>query len=285
MRIVLFGNNRQREKSRYVSRIVERLQVLDVDVLVEEEFREFLLDLGAIAPTLPALNGRLSEADMVISVGGDGTFLSTAAKVGAHQIPILGVNTGHLGFLADVSPEDIDESLERLVNGQYTVQERNVIQVEKEGSPLENYPFALNEVAVTKHEQSSVIAVETRVNGELLNNYLADGLIVCTPTGSTGYSLSVGGPIIDNTSESLCISAVAPHAMSVRPVILRDDVEITLRVKSRTNKFLIAVDGRCESHSADTLITLRKADYKVRVVKIQHPSFFDTLRDRMLWGK
>ena len=285
MRIILFGNNKQREKSRYVQHIVEHLQALKVDVLVEEEFRDFLLETSAISPSLPALEGRMAEADMAISVGGDGTFLSTAAKVGKWQIPILGINTGHLGFLADVSPENIDESLESLVNQQFTVENRSVIAIEKEGEPLKTYPFALNEVAVMKHEHSSVIAVETRVNGVLLNNFLADGLIVCTPTGSTGYSLSVGGPIIENSSDTFCISAVAPHALNVRPVILRHDAEITLRVKSRTNKFLISVDGRFEKHEDDKIITLRKADYVVRVVKIQHPSFFDTLRDRMLWGQ
>ena len=170
-----------------------------------------------------------------------------------------------------------------LKTGNYKVDERSLIKVDTD-APLGGYPYALNEVALLKYDNSSLISVATFVGGELLANYVADGLIICTPTGSTGYSISVGGPIIVPASHSLCISAVAPHSLSVRPVIVTDDVEIELHVKSRSQKFLIAIDGRSEVLDEGVVVRLRRADHTIRVLKVCRPQFFDTLRDKMQWG-
>ena len=285
MKIALFGNVYQAEKNRYVSAVLRRLEQLGVEIVVEEKFADFIsshfhLQLN----TFGAGQYVPRDADLAISVGGDGTFLGTAAQIGSTGIPILGINTGHLRMLAEISPEDIDQALVLLLLGQYTLEQCRLIQVSKDGEPLRTYPFALNEVAVLKHDVSSLIEIRTMVGDELLAKYLADGLIVCTPTGSTGYSLSVGGPVIEPRSNTFCISAVAPHSLTVRPVILCDDVEIRLSVKSRSHNFLISVDGRSDSYPDGTEITLRRAPYTVGVVKIMHRLFFDTLREKMMWG-
>lgn len=224
------------------------------------------------------------KADLVISMGGDGTFLTSAAQVGARGIPILGINTGRLGFLADVSPEDIEYALDAVFDGRYTIEQRAVIAMTLDGETYHGYPYALNEVAILKHDNSSLIEIDTHINGALLTNYMSDGLIISTPTGSTGYSLSVGGPIIVPRSGTFCLSPVASHSLSTRPVIVCDDVVITLRVRSRSHNFLIAVDGRSESISENTTITLRRAPYAIGVMKVTHQNFFDTLRDKMMWG-
>lgn len=285
MRIALFGNVYQTKKNIYVKRVLQKLEELKADIWLERKFADFVREnLDVETSNFSTFNKADLEADLVISMGGDGTFLSTAASVGARAIPILGINTGRLGFLADVSPESIDEALEAVWRGEYIVEPRAVIALKKDGEQLGGYPFALNEVAFLKHDNSSLIEIKTYVNGALLTNYMADGLIVSTPTGSTGYSLSVGGPIIVPSSATFCISPVASHSLSTRPVIICDDVEITLNVRSRSHNFLISVDGRSESVPDGTNISLCKASYKVGVVKVKHKDFFETLRDKMMWG-
>lgn len=285
MKIALFGNIFQAKKNIYVKAVLDKLSALGADIFIEQSFGDFLhrrLEMDLSSFTL--FNQCGLSADLAISMGGDGTFLTTAACVGNRAIPILGVNTGRLGFLADVSPDDIDMALEKVWNGEGIVEQRSVLAVEKDGEPLSGYPFALNEVALLKHDNSSLIEIETHVDGAPLNRYMADGLIVSTPTGSTGYSLSVGGPIMETHADILSISPVASHSLNTRPVIVRDDVEITMKVKSRSHNFLISVDGRSESFADGTVVRLRRAPYTVGVMKVKHKDFFDTLREKMMWG-
>ena len=287
LKIALFGNVYQTQKNRYVEAIVRMLHKLEAEISVESAFAEFLttrlgLSLAGcrtISPGTP-----LTDVALAISVGGDGTFLNTAARIGGCGVPILGINTGRLGFLADVSPDDIAPALRRLCDGDYIIEPHSVLAVEIDGNPFEERPFALNEVAVLKHDNSSLIEIETTVNGELLNKYMADGLIVCTPTGSTGYSLSVGGPIIVPRSGTLCIAAVAPHSLATRPVVMCDDVEINLRVRSRSGNFLLSADGHSRSLAEGCAISIKRAPHTVGVVKIKHQSYFETLREKMMWG-
>lgn len=285
LRIALFGNVFQTKKNVHVRTVLQKLAELGMEVCIEETFARFIqCNLNVDISDCTLLDAADFEADLAVSMGGDGTFLNTAAFVGARPIPILGINTGRLGFLADVSPDMIDEALDAVSAGGYVVEQRSVIAVEKDGEPLRNYPFALNEVAVLKHDNSSLIEIKMCVDGALLTKYMADGLIVCTPTGSTGYSLSVGGPIIVPRSGTFCVSPVASHSLSTRPVILCDDVVVTLEVRSRSHNFLISIDGRSESFPDGTVITLRRAPYTTGVMKIKHKNFFDTLRDKMMWG-
>ncbi len=285
MKIALFGNIYQTEKNVYLKRVLDKLSALGVEICTNNEFADFMestLNINTNGVTVCSQDSL--KADLVVSMGGDGTFLNTAAWVGASGIPILGINTGRLGFLADIYPDEIDEALETVAKGQIAIEQRTVIAIEKDGNPLKGYPFALNEVAVLKHDNSSLIEIDACVNGSLLNNYMADGLILSTPTGSTGYSLSVGGPIIDPASGTFCISPVASHSLSTRPVVLCDNAVITMTVHSRSHNFLISIDGRSESFPDGTTLTMKRASYTIGVVKIKHKAYFDTLRDKMLWG-
>ena len=221
---------------------------------------------------------------MVISIGGDGTFLKAASRVGKKNIPILGINTGRLGFLADISPAEMEATFEEIYAGHYTVEERSVLQLICEDKHLQCSPFALNEIAVLKRDSSSMISIRTAINGAFLTTYQADGLIIATPTGSTAYSLSVGGPIIVPHSKTIAITPVAPHSLNVRPIVIRDDWEITLDVESRSHNFLIAIDGRSETCKETTRLTIRKASYAIKVVKRYDHIFFDTLRSKLMWG-
>ncbi len=285
MRIALLGNVFQTKKNAYIKRVLKKLAELQAEICIEEGFADFLnRELSVNLNGMDTFKMPHLKADLVISMGGDGTFLTSAAQVGARGIPILGINTGRLGFLADVSPEDIENALDAVFDGRYTIEQRAVIAMTLDGETYHGYPYALNEVAILKHDNSSLIEIDTHINGALLTNYMSDGLIISTPTGSTGYSLSVGGPIIVPRSGTFCLSPVASHSLSTRPVIVCDDVVITLRVRSRSHNFLIAVDGRSESISENTTITLRRAPYAIGVMKVMHQNFFDTLRDKMMWG-
>lgn len=285
MRIALLGNVFQTKKNAYIKRVLKKLAELQADICIEEGFADFLnRELSVSLNGMDTFKMPHLKADLVISMGGDGTFLTSAAQVGARGIPILGINTGRLGFLADVSPEDIENALDAVFDGRYTIEQRAVIAMTLDGETYHGYPYALNEVAILKHDNSSLIEIDTHINGALLTNYMSDGLIISTPTGSTGYSLSVGGPIIVPRSGTFCLSPVASHSLSTRPVIVCDDVVITLSVRSRSHNFLIAVDGRSESISENTTITLRRAPYAIGVMKVMHQNFFDTLRDKMMWG-
>lgn len=286
IRIAVFGNVHQTQKSRHVASVLRKLEELHVQILVEERFARFInaelhLNLDSY---VTFRRSKPLDADVAISIGGDGTFLGTASIVGSSGVPILGINTGRLGFLADVSPSQINLALESVCKGEYMIEERTVMAVEKDGQLSSLLPYALNEVAVLKHDNSSLIEIETYVDNHFLAKFLADGLIVCTPTGSTGYSLSVGGPVLAHESGTFCLSPIAPHSLSVRPVVLRDNVVVRLHVKSRTHKFLLSADGRSESLREDTVITVRRAPYRIKVIKIEHQHFFDTLREKMMWG-
>lgn len=285
LRIALFGNSYQIKKNAYVAAIIRKLVQLNILISIEKSFADFIvrnLHLN-LAPFI-VFHPEDVEADIAISIGGDGTFLSTSAFIGTRRIPILGINTGRLGFLADISPDHIDEALEALARRQYITEDRTLLNITVHGAPLTIFPNALNEVAALKHDNSSLIEIQMRVNGEKLTTYIADGLIVSTPTGSTGYSLSAGGPVIDPASETICLTPVAAHSLSTRPVVLRDNVELELTIHSRSHNYLLAIDGRSQSLPDTATLTIKKAPYQIAVVKIIHHNFFDTLRDKMMWG-
>lgn len=286
MIFALFGNTFQAKKSTHAEHLVHLLQAHGSEVYMDKEFYNFLTKEQGMSMKPDGLiaKGEDFSADMVISIGGDGTFLRTASRIGHRGIPILGVNTGRLGFLTDVMPEEIDNAICDIIHGRYQVEERATLHVSTEGGKLKEYPFALNEIAVLKRDTSSMIAIRTSVNGNYLTTYQADGLVVATPTGSTAYSLSVGGPIMVPRSGTFTITPVAPHSLNVRPIVVRDDWEITLEVSSRSHNFLIAIDGRSETCHEKTRITIRRAPFNTRVVKGYNYSFFDTLREKMMWG-
>jgi|MGYP002512289781 NAD+ kinase len=284
-KFALFGNIYQAKKSAHVLRLLSILGKHQAEVYMHKEFYQFLtkeqkMDIHVAG----VFEGSDFEADIVLSMGGDGTFLKAASHVGHKNIPILGINTGRLGFLADVSPEEMEETFEDIYKGNYKIEDRSVLQAFSEGQPLKGYPCGLNEIAILKRDSSSMITIHTSINGAYLTTYQADGLVIATPTGSTAYSLSIGGPVIVPHSKTIAITPVAPHSLNVRPIVINDDWEITLDVESRSHNFLVAIDGRSETCREGTRLTIRKADYKIKVIKRPNHVFFHTLRDKMMWG-
>ena len=285
LRFAIFGNTYQPKKSVSVQKLLVCLTQRQADICIEREFYDFLTT-GQRLPidNVQVIDGRDFDADFVVSMGGDGTFLRAASMVGGKQIPILGINTGRLGFLADVNAQEIERTIRALYEGDYTVDTRAVLQVETEGQPLQGYCCALNDVAILKRDNASMITIHTTINGDYLTTYQADGLILSTPTGSTAYSLSNGGPIIVPGTHVFSLTAVAPHSLNVRPIVVSEDSEIKLTIESRTHNFLVALDGRSEKLADTTKLTLRKAPYRVKVIKRAGTKYFHTLRDKMMWG-
>ena len=285
LRFALFGNTYQEHKSAHVTHLLEILRRRKAQICISNEFYDFLRNhTKADLSGLEVFEGNSFSADMVLSIGGDGTFLKAASRVGKKEIPILGINTGRLGFLADVLPDQMEDAFDEIYQGNYLAEPRRVLKLTCNGHVLKGYPYGLNEIAVLKRDTSSMITIHAYINGEPLNVYQADGLVISTPTGSTGYSLSVGGPILVPQSGTISLTAVAPHSLNVRPIVIRDDWEITLDVESRSHNFLIAVDGSSETCREGTKLTIKRADYYVRIVKRCHHSFFNTLREKMMWG-
>ncbi len=301
LRFALFGNIFQPQKSVAVERLFAALGTHEADVAIDAAFYKFIAETlhVDIAPTVSLIESDDFSADYVISLGGDGTFLEAARRVGSKEIPILGINMGRLGFLADVPPADIEAVVASIFEGDCSVEERCVIKVDyldstKNGIRTPNdadaavvpqgYPFALNEVAVLKQDMSSMISVRVSANGEYLTTYQADGLIVNTPTGSTGYALSVGGPVMQPGSRTIGLVPVAPHSLTARPLTLTDDTVINLSVAARNHRFLVALDGRSEQCHESIELEIRRAPYRVKVLKRQSQSFFRTLREKLMWG-
>lgn len=285
LRFAIFGNSYQPRKSVSIQKLLACLSARQAEVFIEREFYAFLKD-GQQLPLdgINVFDQTDFDADFVVSMGGDGTFLRAASMVGDKQIPILGINTGRLGFLADINPQEIERTIQALYEGDYAVDTRAVIRVETDGLPLRGYCCALNDVAILKRDNASMITIHATINGDYLTTYQADGLIMSTPTGSTAYSLSNGGPIIVPGTHVFSLTAVAPHSLNVRPIVLSEDSEIKLTVESRTHNYLVALDGRSEKLDDSTSLTLRKAPYRVKVIKRAGTKYFHTLRKKMMWG-
>ena len=266
LKFALFGNTYQEHKSAHVTHLLDILRSKHAEICISNDFYDFLKQhTKANLKGLKIFQGNDFNADMVLS-------------------PILGINTGRLGFLADVSPNQMEEAFEEIYEGKYLAEPRRVLHLSTENHVLKGYPFALNEIAVLKQDSSSMITIRAYINNELLCTYQADGLIVATPTGSTGYSLSVGGPILVPQSGTISLTAVAPHSLNIRPIVIRDEWEIMLDIESRNHNFLISVDGRSETCREGTRLRITRADYFVRIVKRCNHTFFNTLREKMMWG-
>ena len=285
LRFAIFGNTYQPKKSVSIQKILASLSEHEADVFMEREFYDFLQNGQQLRIEVTSVfDGNDFDADFVISMGGDGTFLRAASMVGSKETPILGINTGRLGFLADVNAHEIEHIINALYEDDFTLETRAVILVETDGQLLQGYPFALNDVAILKRDSASMISIRANINGQYLNTYQADGLVISTPTGATAYSLSVGGPIIVPGTKVFSMTAVAPHSLNVRPIVLPDNSVIELGVESRSHNFLVAIDGRSEKCNEGTKITLRRAPYDIKVVKRSDHRYFNTLREKMMWG-
>lgn len=285
MKFAIFGNKHQTKKSKSIEQLFEAIIRHNDSFIIDKPFYDFLCGEGMV---LPAPFGFISDdkfdADIAISFGGDGTLLRTASRIGRKPIPILGINAGRLGFLTTISNDDIDFIIEKIHSGEYDTEERSLIEAITEGGDLRNYPFALNEIAVMKHDSSSMMTLKATINGVDTITYQADGLIVATPSGSTGYSLSVGGPIISPNANVLVLTPIAPHSLNARPIVIDDSSCVEIKVCSRSHNFLIAIDGRNESCDEDVIVTVRKADYKQVIMRRKGHSFIQNLQEKLMWG-
>ncbi len=285
-RVAIFGNQFQEKKSIHTRQLLDVLQAHQIAILIERQYYLYLqnrlfLEEYALIPF-----DTLDESvDLVISMGGDGTFLETARTIQSMELPILGINTGRLGFLADIGLEHMESEVTDILKGNMHIEQRSLLEVTLSDGELPTSRYALNEVAILKHDTSSMIEIETKINNELLTTYQADGLIIATPTGSTAYNLSVGGPIVAPTCNTLSITPVAPHSLNIRPIVFNDSAVITLGITSRSNNYLISIDGRSSSVKSTTTMIIRKASCHINIVRRKNQTFFKTLRNKMMWGE
>ncbi len=296
MKIVLFGNLYNDKPEKYENQFYAICQKIKNHCIEIHLPTEFFNTLSAglrekIEPFIHLYDVSVPLVDLAFSIGGDGTFLRTAAEIVHRNIPILGINTGRLGFLADIKFEDLDETLNEIFNDNYRIEKRmlletNAITPSARGS-LVNKNFAnysLNEVAVLKQDTSSMLTIHAYIDDEYLTSYQADGLVIATPTGSTAYSLSIGGPIMVPTAPNIILTAIAPHSLNARPLVVDSNSKIRLQVESRSDNFLVSLDGVSQTLSADTVLEISKADYSQPVVKREGHTFFETLRNKLMWG-
>ncbi len=227
---------------------------------------------------------RIKKFDYVITLGGDGTILNAATVVRDSNVPILGINLGRLGFLAGIEKTKIKEAIELLQRGMYSIERRSLLQTESNMSLFGEIPFALNDFTILKRDTSSMITIHTFIDGAYLNSYWADGIIIATPTGSTGYSLSCGGPIIFPGSGNFVITPVAPHNLNIRPIVISDNSVISFEVEGRAENFLCTLDSRFETITSSTQLAVRKGDFEMLLVQLNDTSFMSTIRNKLAWG-
>ena len=223
--------------------------------------------------------------NLMITIGGDGTLLRSISFVRNLEIPIIGINTGRLGFLATLNQDLLKSKLEKIIKGEFKVENRTLLEVIIDEQKSNDFPFALNEITVGRKNTTSMIKIRTNLDGEFLNSYWADGLIISTPTGSTGYSLSCGGPIMSPQSQTLALTPIAPHNLNARPIIIPDNTKIELSVSGREDFHLLSLDSRIISVKNENSITIRKADFKIMIAHLFEDNFYKTLRNKLLWGE
>ncbi|MFD2915687.1 NAD kinase [Psychroserpens luteus] len=267
--------------------LIDVLRKNNVDIHIESKFYEQLVSEEKKTDTIQTFSKLDESFDLLVSVGGDGTILRAITFVRDFSIPIVGINTGRLGFLATIQSDEIETAIEHILNGNYKTSDRTLLSVETntKNEALTETNFALNEIAVSRKNTTSMITVETHLNDEYLTSYWADGLIVATPTGSTGYSLSCGGPVITPDANSFVLTPIAPHNLNARPLIIRDDTTIQLQVDGREDQHLMSLDSRIITLTNATVITIKKASFKIKMVELLNESFIDTLRQKLLWGE
>ena len=285
MKFAIFGNKHQTKKSQSIEMLFDAITKRGDTYAIDQAFYDFLCEEHIAWPQpQEIITDNDFTADIAISFGGDGTLLRTASRVGNKAIPVLGINAGRLGFLTASSNENIDDIIEKVHNGDYDIDERILIEARTNGAGLKSYPFALNEIAIMKHDSSSMMTLKATINGCDTITYQADGLIVATPTGSTGYSLSVGGPIIAPEAGVLTLTPIAPHSLSARPIVVGDNTTIEISVSSRSGNYLIAIDGRNESCDENNRITIKKAGYRQLIIRHRRHSFIQNLKEKLMWG-
>ena len=287
MKIAIYGQFYHNNTQSSIETLLSFLSDEAVDVYIENDFFNILKHESDSLKDFNTFTALDNSYDILISIGGDGTILRAITFVRDLSIPIVGINTGRLGFLATIQSNQIEAAIEAILKGEYKTSERSLLCVETqpENESLLETNFALNEIAVSRKNTTSMITVETHLNNEYLTSYWADGLIISTPTGSTGYSLSCGGPVITPDANSFVITPIAPHNLNARPFVIPDNTEIQLKIDGREEHYLISLDSRIATLHNSTIVKIKKADFKIKMVELMHESFIDTLRKKLLWGE
>ncbi len=290
MKVAIYGQYYQNDTRPIIRDIFVFFNENNVELVIEEKFLEILYKeeiLKKEYKTFASYKELDSSFDVLLSIGGDGTILRAATFVRDSGIPILGINAGRLGFLATVPKDNIQEFLQLILDKKYSISKRTLLSLESsiKNVELEKINFALNEITVSRKDTTSMITVETALNGEYLNSYWADGLIVATPTGSTGYSLSCGGPVLTPDVKSLVITPIAPHNLNARPLVITDDTEIELKVSGRENQYLVSLDSRIVTVDNHTILKIKKTPFEINMIEIHNETFLKTLRKKLLWGE
>lgn len=286
MRIGIHGRDFQAKSTRFIEKILDQLRQRRAEVWLSSKFIKQVKSplLGDIKYKTFEQGDNLRSLDFFFSLGGDGTMLESVTYIGKAEVPILGINTGRLGFLAITSRDDIDAALEAVFTGNYKVESRTLLKLNSTPKLFEPLNFALNDFTIMKKDTSSMITVHVFVDGELLNSYWSDGIIVSTPTGSTGYSLSCGGPLVYPKSESFIITAVSPHNLGTRPIVISDKSEITFEIEGRSKKYLVSLDSRFETIDDSVKLKIKKERFFVKLVQLPGHHYFNTLRQKLNWG-
>lgn len=286
MKIAIHGRVFNEPAKPYIQSMFDELKSRAVEVQISQTYLQILIEANVETYFHAVFNDSLDykKADFVLSLGGDGTLLDSLTFIGANETPILGINTGRLGFLATVSPENLIVELAMLFQGKYEIEKRTLVSIDSNIDIFNGVNFGLNELGIMKTDTSSMIVIKTYLNNEFLNSYWADGLIVSTPTGSTGYNLSVGGPVVTPGADIFVISPMSPHNLNVRPLVVSDNSTLRFEVESRSGSFLVSLDSRSKVVEDSTVISLKKESFKAYLVKIRGSDFLNTLRSKLNWG-
>jgi NAD+ kinase len=290
MKVAIFGKYYQNSTEPIIKDIFVFFNSNNVEMVIDSYFLNVLYEKQIIKKEYKTFSSYAeldSSFDMLISIGGDGTILRAAALVRDSGVPILGINAGRLGFLATVQKENIAEFMQFIIEKKYTISKRTLLSLttSPENEEIEAINFALNEISVSRKDTTSMITIETYLNNEFLNSYWADGLIIATPTGSTGYSLSCGGPILTPEVNSFVVTPIAPHNLNARPLVIPDDTEIRLKISGREENYLVSLDSRITSVKNDTILTIKKTPFQINMVEIPDETFLKTLRNKLFWGE
>jgi NAD+ kinase len=287
MKIALYGRPFAEDCRKNISELFQILDDNKTELFIFKPFLDFIrtrVNMNpSVAGTFQTHEDLPSDVNFMFSIGGDGTFLNTVAIVQDYGIPIAGINTGRLGFLANITVDNLADSIQAILHGHYLTEHRSMIRLDLSSGPMKGFCCALNEVAIQKRNLS-MITIHAYLNDVLLNSYWADGLIISTPTGSTAYSLSVGGPIVTPDSNNFIISPLAPHNLTVRPVIVPDSKIIRLKTESRDSSFMLSIDSRVEILDSNSEIIIRRADFNVKTIRTEGNTFYDNLRHKLMWG-
>jgi NAD+ kinase len=287
MLIAIYGKSLNNYNANPIQRLIAKLEEAGAELCVHEDFYTIIKEKIKFTSIISFFKDEkvlLKRPNFFCSIGGDGTMLKTITLVGASEVPIIGINTGRLGFLSGISIQDIEPAIDKIFAGDFDLDKRSLVRLESVNNPYLKSNFALNEITIHKNDNTTMMTIHAWVNGEFLNAYWADGLIISTPTGSTAYSLSCGGPLVMPDSANFIITPISPHNLNVRPIIISDKDVVTLKVEARNKNFLVTLDSRQEVFDADEELTILREKFEINLVRLKGNDFMSTLRQKLMWG-